>query len=45
MHFFSKLFFAAPESFFSLEAAWHAAVASFSHFFRNEVLAAPASFF
>ncbi len=44
-HFFSKLFLAAPESFFSFDAASHAALASFSHFCRNEVLAAPASFF
>lgn len=27
MHFFSKLFFAAPESFFSFEAALHASTA------------------
>jgi hypothetical protein len=40
-----KLFFAAPASFFSAEAASQVAVASDSHFFRKLVLAAPASFF
>lgn len=44
MRFFSKLFFAAPTSFFSFEVTWHAAVASFSRLFRNEVLAAPTSY-
>ena len=45
MHFLSRLFLAAQESFFSFEAAWHAAVGPFSHFFKNKVLAAPASFY
>ena len=44
-HFFSKLFLAAPASFFSWLFSSHCAVASLSHFLRNEVLAAPASFF
>ncbi len=48
-HFFTKLFFAAPASFFSAAWALHvvvaAAVASFSHFLTKLVLAAPASFF
>ncbi len=39
-HFLVKLFFAAPSSFFSDAAASQVAVASFSHFVRNEVLAA-----
>jgi len=50
LHFLTKLFLAAPASFFS--AAWASqaadavvAPASLSHFFRKLVLAAPASFF
>jgi hypothetical protein len=52
MHFFKKLFFAAPASFLSLAcasqlavAAVNAAEASFSHFWTKLVLAAPTSFF
>jgi hypothetical protein len=44
-HFFKKLFFAAPASFFSAAADSQVAVASDSHYFRKLVLAAPASFF
>jgi len=49
VHFFMKLFFAAPANFFS--AAWvsqlgaEAAAASFSHLVMNAFFAAPASFF
>ena len=52
MHFFVKLFLAAPASFFSVACASHvevaaarAAAASFSHFWTKLLLAAPASFF
>jgi hypothetical protein len=38
------LFLAAPDSLRSAEAASHFSVAWRSHFFKNEVLAAPASF-
>ena len=51
MHFFVKVFLAAPASFFSVAWASHvdvaaasAAAASFSHFWRKLFLAAPANF-
>jgi len=44
MHFFKKLFFAAPASFRSVAAVSHVAVASRSHFFKKLFFAAPASF-
>src|SRR3954447_8122377 len=44
MHFFVKLFFAAPANFLSAAAASQVDLASASHFFMKLVLAAPASF-
>src|SRR5581483_7425340 len=44
-HFFVKLSFAAPASFFSAADLSHVAFASVSHFFMKLVIAAPASFF
>src|SRR5215208_5154974 len=44
-HFFSKLLFAAPASFFSFAETSQALAASVSHFFMKLVRAAPASFF
>ena len=45
MHFFKKLFFAAPASFRSVAEVSQVAVASRSHFFMKLFFAAPASFF
>ena len=42
-HFFTKLFLAAPASFFSVACTSHAALASVSHFFIKLFLAAPES--
>src|SRR3954463_15041514 len=44
MHFFVKLFLAAPANFLSAAAASQVALASASHFFIKLVFAAPASF-
>jgi hypothetical protein len=44
-HFFVKLAFAAPASFFSAAAVLQAFAASASHFFKKLVCAAPANFF
>jgi len=44
-HFFVKLAFAAPASFFSAAAVVQPFVASVSHFFKKLFCAAPANFF
>ena len=44
-HFVPKLFFAAPESFFSAAALSHSPVASDAHLGMKLLSAAPASFF
>src|SRR4051794_25824169 len=44
-HFFVKLVFAAPASFFSFADASQVVFASFSHLVRKLFIAAPASFF
>src|SRR3954447_17997307 len=44
MHFFVKLFLAAPANFLSAAAASQVDLASASHFFMKLVFAAPASF-
>ena len=44
-HFVAKLFFAAPESFFSAAALSHDAVATDAHVVMKLLSAAPASFY
>ena len=44
-HFLILVFFAVPANLRSAAETLHFAIASRSHFFRNEFLVAPASFF